>query len=105
MVYTPKLVLQNKPYLVHDSNSSYNEGGFNSSTQWLRRRFEQSQENSFASEIDQSSPLLMRRSSGDNLTSRARSTGFQHLNTLYEQPASPTSTTTPTTPASSSMHG
>jgi hypothetical protein len=112
MVYTPKLVSQNKSYLVHDVNSpssyQYSEGGFNSSTQWLRRRFEQSQENSFASEVDQSSPLLMRRNSGDNLASRVRSTGFQPFNTLYEQASSPTSPTTPTTsttPASSPAQG
>src|SRR5581483_10815176 len=107
MVYTPKLVPQNKSYLLNNANSSlsssYNEG-FNSSSQWLRRRLEQNQENSFASEdVDQSSPLLMRGKSRDLLTSRARSTGFQHFNTLnpvYEQAASstPTSPITPTTP-------
>lgn len=105
MVYTPKLVSQNKSYLVNNVNSSssfqINEG-FNSSNQWLRRRLEQSQEISFASEEDQSSPLLMRGKNRDILTSRARSTSFQPFNIIspvYEQVTSPASTsTTPTAP-------
>ncbi|RIA95529.1 hypothetical protein C1645_757472 [Glomus cerebriforme] len=114
MVYTPKLVSQNKSYLVNNANSplSYqgNEG-FNSSSQWLRRRFEQSQENSFSSEdVDQSSPLLMRGKSNNILASKARSTGvqpFNSLNPVYEQAASLTSTspTTPTTPTTPQLQG
>ncbi|GBB90510.1 hypothetical protein RclHR1_01750009 [Rhizophagus clarus] len=112
MVYTPKLVSQNKSYLVNNVNSSSSCQGnevFNSSNQWLRRRLEQSQEISFASEVDQSSPLLMRGKNRDILTSRARSTGFQHFNILspvYEQVTSPASTSTsPTTPTTPQFQG
>ncbi|CAB4488282.1 hypothetical protein RhiirA5_411775 [Rhizophagus irregularis] len=106
MVYTPKLVSQNKSYLVNNVNSSssyQSNEGFNSSNQWLRRRLEQSQEISFASEEDQSSPLLMR---GKN---RARSTSFQPFNILspvYEQVTSSASTSTsPTTPTAPQFQG
>jgi hypothetical protein len=113
MVYTPKLVSQNKSYLANNVNSSLSyqgNEGFNSSNQWLRRRLEQSQEISFTSEeVDQSSPLLMRGKSRDILTSRARSTGFQHFNILgpvYEQVTSPASTSTsPTTPTTPQFQG
>lgn len=106
MVYTPKLVSQNKSYLVNNVNSSssyQSNEGFNSSNQWLRRRLEQSQEISFASEEDQSSPLLMR---GKN---RARSTSFQPFNILspvYEQVTSSASTSTsPATPTAPQFQG
>jgi hypothetical protein len=84
MVYTPKLVSQNKSYLVNNVNSSsfssyQGSEGFNSSSQWLRRRLEQSQEISFSSEgVDQSSPLLIRGKTSSTST-----------------PASPTTPITP----------
>src|SRR6266540_3663934 len=112
MVYTPKLVSQNRSYSVHDVNSppshQSSESGFNSSTQWLRRRFEQSQETSASEDGDQLSPLLLRGNNGNNLALRARSTGFQPFNTLspvHEQASLPTSPTLPTLSTSSQLQG
>ncbi|CAG8549451.1 3363_t:CDS:2 [Funneliformis caledonium] len=109
MVYTPKLVSQNNSSLFEqDVNSSpscqSSESRFNSSTQWLRRRFEQSQEISSASEFgDQYSPLLLRGKSGKNLNLGARSTGFQPFSPVQEQ-SSPTSTS-PASPTFPQLQG
>ncbi|CAI2177802.1 12140_t:CDS:2 [Funneliformis geosporum] len=112
MVYTPSQ--NNSPLYVNDVNSSTSyqssESGFNSSSQWLRRRFEQSQEISSASEVgDQFSPLLLRGKSGNKLTLGARSTGLQPFNTLSpvqkQHLPTPTSPTSPTSPAYSQLQG